>query len=192
PPGDAVTVARGPVHALCGTHLGEPEPLGQAYRAPEGCRLVEQGGDERAALLREKPMSTGGGLDLRLRKAFGEERRPLVRQRRGGWPRDHPGRDDGACVLSREMRTVQAQVFEEDAPAGAHGVVLSVPVVALAEPTVDQPDHAGAAVMCLHLPLLCERRLTLAGEHHAVRRLPDGDACEGLTEAGAEVHANGA
>src|SRR5207248_425220 len=115
-----------------------------------------------------------------------------LREGRAGWPRDHPGRDDGACVLSREMRTVQAQVFEEDAPAGAHGVVLSVPVVALAEPTVDQPDHAGAAVMCLHLPLLCERRLTLAGEHHAVRRLPDGDACEGLTEAGAEVHAYGA
>src|SRR6266480_433666 len=220
-----------------------------------------------------QPMSTGGGLDLRLRKAFGEERRPLVRQRRGVgpvevevaadrdhvarplrgeqrgarrrlvqqqevrpgrgevldavhgaghrghtragghealsrlqigghaefgtqlregrvvWPRGHPGRDDGACLLSREMRTVQAQVFEEDPPAGAQAVVVSVPLFARAEAAVDQPDHAGAPVARLHQPLLCERRLTLAGEHHAVRWLPGGDPRKRLTEAGAEVHA---
>ena len=100
----------------------------------------------------------------------------------------HPGRDDRTAVLPGEVSEVQPQVVQEDLPAAGQAVVLRVPVGARAETADHEPHDAAAAVARLDEPLMGQRPVAVTFEDHPARRLPGGDGCRDLADAGAEVH----
>ncbi len=106
-------------------------------------------------------------------------------------PRGHRRRDDGPGGPAPEVRQVQAEALEEDAPPRAHAVVVGVPLLARSEAAVHEADHAGPPAGRLHEPLVGEAGAPVGvrgAEHDPVRGLPGLDRRRRPAEGGTEVH----